>query len=64
MGTRTGTVAATPPRLVFERSGDQYTLRQIWMGQNYGHELRPTRQELDRRAAATFQTERVVINAQ
>ena len=64
MGTRTGSVGRTDPKLVFEKSGDHYTLREIWMGSNYGHELRPTHQELDRRAAATFQTERVVINAQ
>jgi hypothetical protein len=64
MGTHTESLTPTDPMLVFEKAGDQYTLRQIWMVGGVGQEFRLSRREVDRRAAGAFQVERVVISAQ
>ena len=64
MGTHTESLTPTDPMLVFEKAGDQYTLRQIWMVGGVGQEFRLSRREVDRRTAGAFQVERIVISAQ
>jgi hypothetical protein len=53
---------ATDAKLVFEKRGDEYTLREVWMGEGTGREVPPTRTEKDKRLALG-PAERVVIFA-
>lgn len=43
--TRTQSAASTSPKLVFHRYGDEYILREVWMGGGSGHKLPETRRE-------------------
>lgn len=48
-------------KLVFEKLGDRYTLREVWMGGNVGRELPRSRADRERHAAAKGHVERVAI---
>jgi hypothetical protein len=54
----------TDARLVFDKYGDQYSLRQVWMGGRSGRELPVSSRDRDRsKAARSGQSEQVVIPA-
>ena len=69
LGQRTESATSTSPKLVFNRYGDEYILREVWMG-SYGHLLPQTKRERElsggRRgpATATASFERVEIAIQ
>jgi hypothetical protein len=62
LSTRMESRTNTDAKLIFEKRGDQYTLREVWMGEGAGRELTPTRTEKDQRVALG-PAERVVISA-
>jgi hypothetical protein len=41
----TDSATSTSPKLVFHRYGDEYILREVWMGSGSGHKLPETRRE-------------------
>ena len=45
MSQRTESATSTSPKLVFHRYGDEYILREVWMGGGSGHTLPETRRE-------------------
>src|SRR5882672_2897626 len=45
LSTPTQSAASTSPKLVFHRYGDEYLLREIWMGSGSGQKLPETRRE-------------------
>jgi hypothetical protein len=53
----------TDAKLIFEKVGDRYTLREVWAGGHAGAQLPLSRAERDRRAANHAPVERVVISA-
>jgi hypothetical protein len=62
LSTRMESRTETDAKLIFEKRGDTYTLRQVWMGEGTGRELPQTRTEKDKRLALG-PAERVVIFA-
>jgi hypothetical protein len=70
IGQRTESAKSTSPKLVFHRYGDEYILREVWMGSGSGHLLAQTKRERElsggRRGAATASAsfERVEIAIQ
>jgi hypothetical protein len=69
LGQRTESATSTSPKLVFHRYGDEYILREVWMGSATGHKLPETRRERElasgrsgaATASATFETVEVAI---
>lgn len=65
LSTRLESREATSPKLVFHRYGDEYILREVWMGAGSGHALpqSPRERELAgaRNGAATARLQRVEI---
>jgi hypothetical protein len=66
LGTQIQSRKDTTPKLVFHRYGDQYVLREIWMGDGIGRELPESHIERELRETAVHKTaalayERVVI---
>jgi hypothetical protein len=69
LGQRTESATSTSPKLVFHRYGDEYILREVWMGSASGHKLPETRRERElamgrsggATASATFETVEVAI---
>jgi len=69
MGQRTESATSTSPKLVFHRYGDEYILREVWMGSGSGHKLPETRRERElaggrsgaATASASFETVEVAI---
>ena len=45
LGQKTESAKATSPKLVFHRYGDEYILREVWMGSSTGHLLPQTKRE-------------------
>ncbi len=45
MGQRTESATSTSPKLVFHRYGDEYILREVWMGSGSGYQLPQTARE-------------------
>ena len=45
LSQRTESATSTSPKLVFHRYGDEYILREVWMGGGSGHKLPETRRE-------------------
>ena len=70
LGQRTESATSTSPKLVFNRYGDEYILREVWMGSGSGHLLPQTKRERElsggRRGPATASAsfERVEIAIQ
>jgi hypothetical protein len=70
LGQRTESAKSTSPKLVFNRYGDEYILREVWMGSATGHLLPQTKRERElsggRRGPATASAsfERVEIAIQ
>lgn len=70
IGQRTESAKSTSPKLVFHRYGDEYILREVWMGSSAGHLLAQTKRERElsggRSGAATASAsfERVEIAIQ
>jgi hypothetical protein len=64
LGTPTASAIRTTPKLMFDKSGDHYTLREVWLDGRSGREFPKSRSHEDRRAATTHgDVERVVIAA-
>ena len=69
LGQRSESAKASSPKLVFHRYGDEYILREVWMGSASGHKLPETRRERElamgrsggATASATFETVEVAI---
>ena len=69
LGQRTESATSTSPKLVFHRYGDEYILREVWMGSASGHKLPETRRERElasgrsgaATASATFERVEVAI---
>ncbi|HYU41219.1 MAG TPA: hypothetical protein VEQ84_03645 [Vicinamibacteria bacterium] len=45
LGQRTESATTTSPKLVFHRYGDEYILREVWMGSGSGYQLPQTARE-------------------
>jgi hypothetical protein len=64
LGQRAESRTRTTPRLVFDKLGDQYTLREVWLDERSGREFPKSRGHEDRRLAASQgKVERLVIAA-
>ena len=64
LGQRTESRTRTTPKLVFDKLGDHYTLREVWMDERSGREFPKSRGYEDRRLAASQgKVERLVIAA-
>ena len=64
LGQPAQSATPTTPQLVFDKTGDEYTLRQVWLDGRYGREFAKSRSTEDRRGALpTGETERVVLAA-
>jgi hypothetical protein len=69
MSQKTESATATSPKLVFHRYGDEYILREVWMGSGSGHKLpeSPRERELAMgrsgaaTASATFERVEIAI---
>ena len=69
LSNKTESATATSPKLVFHRYGDEYILREVWMGSGSGHKLPETRRERELAggrsgaptASASFETVEVAI---
>ena len=64
MGQPTQSQTRTTPKLVFDKVGDEYTLREVWLDGRSGQTLPKSRRNEDRKSAAnTSAVEQVVIAA-
>jgi hypothetical protein len=64
LGQRTESPTRTTPKLVFDKVGDHYTLREVWLDGRSGREFPKSRGYEERRlAAGTGVVERVVLAA-
>jgi hypothetical protein len=69
MSQHTESATSTSPKLVFHRYGDEYILREVWMGSASGYTLPETRRERElasgrsgaATASASFETVEVAI---
>src|SRR6187431_3001188 len=49
------------PKLVFDKTGDQYVLREVWMGGSTGYEVRAPKIAPEPRATMSEAVERIVV---
>jgi hypothetical protein len=64
LGQPTQSVGTTTPRLVFDKQGSEYTLREVWLDGRSGQAFAKSRTREDRRSAANSGVvEQVVIAA-
>ena len=59
MQTNAGTYVQ--PKLVFEKTGDQYVLREVWMGGSTGYQMPAHKIAPEPRAAMNEAVERIVV---
>ena len=64
LGQPTESPTRTTPKLVFDKVGDEYTLREVWVDGRSGQALQKSRRHEDRKLTAnTSAVEQVVIAA-
>ena len=61
LSNRASSRASSEPRLVFEKYGDHYTLREVWMGGGTGVELIRTRADQNWRTASLNAPVEIVV---
>ena len=64
IGQRAESTSSTTPKLVFDKQGTEYTLREVWLDGRSGQTFRKSRTSEDRKSAANHAiVEQVVIAA-
>jgi hypothetical protein len=64
LGQRAESPTRTTPKLVFDKLGSEYTLREVWLDERSGREFPKSRGHEDRKLAASHgEVERLVIAA-